>query len=228
MNASMVRRGILFLVAALTACATNGDLDQVGESGFLSDYSMLSKTKNTQGKLVRAWASPKFTPANYDAILVEPLVLHPEPQPTEHVSAEELQRILDYSNDVLRRSLDGRFKLVERAGPGVVRLRTAFSGVAAKGESLQPYQYVPIAFVVTMTSRAVAGKPQRAFILAEVEGTDSVTGELLGQRIRVGTGERLKKIDGTTAVSLETLQPLLDELAGQAFPELEKHVKREL
>jgi hypothetical protein len=53
-----MRIGIAFFVATITACASTRDLDQVGETGFLSDYSMLSKSKNTQGKVVRAWASP--------------------------------------------------------------------------------------------------------------------------------------------------------------------------
>src|SRR5688572_15646854 len=131
MSKSIARTGIALLAAMLTACASTSDVDQAGQSGFLSDYSLLDTTKNTQGKVVRAWASPKFTPANYNAILLEPLVFHPEPRPNEHVSAEELQRILDYSNDVYRRALGERFQLVDRAGPGVVRLRTAFSGVAA-------------------------------------------------------------------------------------------------
>jgi hypothetical protein len=97
--------------------------------------------------------------------------------------------------------------------------------VAAKDEGLKPYQYVPMAFVVTTAKRAATGAPQRAFIVAEVEGTDSVTGELLAQRVRVGTGERLAKIAEQDAITLETVKPLLDELAARSFPELAKYVK---
>ena len=110
-------------------------------------------------------------------------------------------------------------------GPGVLQIRGAFSGVAAQGEGLKPYQYVPIAFVATMSARAATGTPQRAFIVAEFEGTDSVTGELLGKRVRVATGERLAKVAGQQVITLDTVKPLLDELAVGAFPELAKHVK---
>ena len=65
--------------------------------------------------------------------------------------------MLAYSNDVLKRTLSQRFNVVDRAGPGVLRLRVGFSGVAAQGEGLKPYQYVPIAFVATMATRAAKG-----------------------------------------------------------------------
>ena len=77
-----------------------------------------------------------------------------------------------------------------------------------------------------MAKRAAqGGAPQRAFIVAEVEGTDSVSGELLAQRVRVGTGERLKDVKSDGPLKLEDVKPLLDELAGQAFPEMGKYIK---
>jgi hypothetical protein len=220
---------IVVLGAILAGCASEGNVsqssaDQSEGSGFLRDYSALQETSDTQGNTIKAWVSPKLTPANYNAVLLDPLVFYPEPRPTEQVSAAELQRIIAYANDVLRRSLGQRFKVVDRAGPGVLRIRGAFTGVAAQGKGLKPYQFVPIAFVATMASRAVMGAPQQAFIVIEVEGTDSLTGELLAQRLRVGTGEKLAAAGGEQVITLETVKPLLDELASQAFPELARYV----
>ena len=141
------------------------------------------------------------------------------------MSAETLHQMLAYSNDTYKRALSQRFRVVDRAGPGVLRIRVAFSGVAAQDVGLKPYQYVPIALVATMAARAATGTPQRAFIVSEVEGTDSVTGELLGMRVRVATGERLAKVAGQQVITLDTVKPLLDELAAGAFPELAKYVK---
>ena len=216
---------VVLLAVILGACATGTDVKQPEGAGFLRDYSRLQTTKDAQGKTIQAWVSPKLTPANYDAILLDPLVFYPEPRPSEQVSAEALQQMLAYSNDAFRRSLSERFRVVDRAGPGVLRIRGACSGVAAQGEGLKPYQYVPIAFVATMATRAAAGAPQRAFIVTEVEGTDSVTGEVLAQRVRVGTGERLAKVGNQQVITLDTVKPLLDELAAGSFPELAKYVK---
>jgi hypothetical protein len=162
-----------------------------GESGFLRDYSVLQPVQDAQGRTIRAWVSHKLTPERYNALLLDPLVFYPEPRPSEQVSAESLQEILAYSNEVFRRTLGERFKIVDSAGPGVVRIRVAFTGVAAQGEGLRPYQLVPAAFVATMAARSVRGTPQRAFVVAESEASDSVTGELLALRIRVGTGGRI-------------------------------------
>jgi Protein of unknown function (DUF3313) len=219
------KMGVVLLAVILGACATGTDVKQTEGSGFLRDYSSLLETKDAQGKTIRAWASPKLTPANYNAVLLDPLVFYPEPRPNEHVNAQTLQQILAYSNDAIRQSISERFRVVDRAAPGVLRIRAAFTGVAAQGEGLKPYQYVPIAFVATMAARAATGTPQRAFIEVEVEGTDSVTGELLASRVRVGTGERLAKVADQKVIMLDTVKPLLDELAAAAFPELSKHVK---
>jgi hypothetical protein len=72
---------------------------------------------------------------------------------------------------------------------------------------------------------AMGGPAERALIVAEVEATDSVTGQLMAMRVRVGTGEKLAKIGDKDAITLQTVKPLLDQMAGQAFPELQKYVK---
>jgi hypothetical protein len=219
----------IFLVGAmLGAGAATNAIAQEGDSGFLRDYSSLKEGKDQQGRTIRAWASPKLTPANYTALMIDPLVFYPEPRPSERVSAEALKQMLAYSNDVLKRELGKRFNVVNQAGPGVLRIRGAFTSVASKGEGLKPYQYVPIAFLATAASRAAqGGAPQRAFIIVEVEGTDSVTGELLAQRIRVGSGEglKLKELGPNDPITMDVVKPLLDQMAGQAFPELQKYVK---
>ena len=217
------RAGVIVLALMLGACATQSHV--VEDSGFLRDYSNLRETKDAQGRTIRAWVSPKLTPANYDAILLDPLVFYPEPRPTEQVSAETLRQILAYSNDVFKRSLSQRFRVVDRAGPGVLRIRGAVTGVAAQDEGLKPYQYVPIALVATMASRGASGPPQRAFMESEVEATDSVTGELLGLRVRMATGERLSQVGDRKVVTFDTLKPVLDEVAAGVFPDLAKYVK---
>ena len=150
-------------------------------------------------------------------------MFYPEPRPSEQVSAEELRKMIGYSNDALKRALSQRFN-VSTCNPGALRLRIAFSGVAVRGEGLKPCQFVPVALVATLAVRAVTGgPPQTAFIVVESEATDSVTGELLGERVRVATGERLPA--GQNVVTLDSLKPLLDALASQAFPELAKYVR---
>lgn len=224
-NSIAGRMGVVVLGAILGAGTPANALAQQGNSGFLRDYDSLKESKDTAGRTIRAWVSPKLTPDNYNAIMLDPLVFYPEPKPSKQVSADTLQQVLKYSNDALRASLAKRFNVVDRPGPGVLRIRAAISSIAAEGEGLKPYQYVPIAFIATMASRAATGAPQRAAILIEVEGTDSVSGQLLALRTKVGTGERLKDAGSKEVITLDNVKPLLDELAAGALPELGKYVK---
>jgi hypothetical protein len=82
------RLAIVFVATTPGACASGGDVNQTRGSGFLRDYSVLQQVTDAQGRTIHAWASPKFTPANYDAILLDPLVFYPEPRPSAQVSAE--------------------------------------------------------------------------------------------------------------------------------------------
>lgn len=213
------------LGVCLAGMPTAGAAAEDKDSGFLRDYSRLEETRDTAGTTVRGWASPKFTPDNYNAIILDPLVFYPEPRPTERVSAQALHEILDYSNAALKRAFGDRFTMVKAPGAGVARIRAAITSVAAKDEGLKPYQLIPLAFIVTSAKRAASGAPQRAFIIVETEVTDSETGELLGSKVKVGTGEKLAEISQTDPITLEMLKPLLDELAANALPELSKYVK---
>jgi len=217
--------GVAVLSAILAAGCASKPAEQQKDSGFLRDYSRLQEAKTADGATIRAWVSPKLAPDNYNAIMLDPLIFYPEPRPTDKVTADSLQQILKYSNDTLKQALSKRFKIVDRPGPGVLRIRSAFSSVGAEAEGLKAYQYVPMAFIATMASRAATGEPQRAFIVIEVEGTDSVSGQLLASRVRVGTGKSLAEVGGKDQITFETVKPLLDELAAGAFPELSKYVK---
>ena len=219
------KTGTALIAATLGLSATPTALAQDYQSGFLRDYSSLQQTTDASGKPIRAWASPKLTPANFNAIMIDPLVFYPEPKPSERVSAAALQQILKYANDTLRQSLGKRFKVVDQPGKGVLRLRAAFTSVAAKAEGLKPYQMIPLAFLATMAKRAASGDPQNVFIVVEVEGTDSATGELMAERIRVGTGEKMPQIGEKDPITLAVVKPLLDDLAAGALPDLEKYVK---
>ena len=225
---TMIRSGLivgaLTCVAALAYVSTAVAQDK--DSGFLRDYTRLQASKDAKGVPIRNWVSSRFTPANYKALLVDPITFYPEPQPSEKVSAAELQRMLAYTNEVHKQAVSKRFKLVDRAGPGVVRLRIAITSVAAREEGLKPQQLVPLAFAATMASRAAkGGAPQRAFLLVEAEATDSTTGELLGSRVRVATGERLGKVANVDVVTLDAVKPILDEIAEDAYEELPKYLK---
>ena len=217
----------LVVVVCSVFMATPGvTLAKDENSGFLADYSRLKEEQDSKGNPFRLWASPKLTPENYHSLIVDPIVYYPEPRPSEKVSAQVLTEILAYANEALKRIITRRgIQIVDRPGPGVVKLRVEFTSVVAKEAGLAPYQYLPIALVATLASRAATGTPEDAVVVVESEARDSVTGELLGLKVRVGTGERLKQLKEQKVITFETVKPLIDELAENAYQEAAKYIK---
>jgi hypothetical protein len=183
-------------------------------SGFLNDYSQLNETKDATGMTVLRFVSPRMSRENYQQLIIEPVQFFPEPKPTEQVTAETLGQIKEYADQALRREIRQKVPLVGEPGPGVARLRVALTAVGAKSEGLKPYQYVPVALVLTGARAAAGGHPQQASVFLEAEMTDSVSGERLAIAVRGGTGERLRALkEGGKAVSLDAVKPLLDRWA---------------
>ena len=217
---------VLVCAALASGCASK-TAKQSEYSGYLGDgYTELKKEKDPRGEPILRYVSPKLNPSNYSAIMLDPLVYYPTPQPTEQVSEATLKEIGQYVNQALRRKMEEKVRVVDQAGPGVVRISIAFTAVRGQNESLKGYQYIPFAFVGTMGYRAVEGTPQEARLLCEVQAVDSVSRERLGMVVRSGTGEELKKAaSGTRVVTLEAVKPLIDKWVEASAEAMTQFVK---
>jgi hypothetical protein len=199
-----------FIAATLVSCASGPPK----ESGFLGkeDYALLKEETDPLGAKVMRYISPEFTPGKYQALLLEPVRFYPEPKPDKQVSMGALNDILDYFNRNLRQKVGAKVKLVDEPGPGVARFRGAITAVNAQAQGLEPYQYIPIALVVTAAKRSATGTPEDSRIFTEVEILDSVSGARLAVAVREGTGEQLKKEQtGGLQVTLESVRPVIDK-----------------
>lgn len=198
-----------FIAAALVSCAAPPPQD----SGYLGkDYALLKPEKDPLGAPLMRFISADFKPGKYQALMLEPIRFYPEPRGNDQVSLGTLNDILDYFNRSLREKVSAKVKVVDKAGPGVARFRGAITAVNAKAEGLEPYQYIPIALIITAAKRSATGTPEDARIFAEGEVLDSVTGARLAVGVREGTGERLKEARTSgTQITLESLKPVIDK-----------------
>lgn len=203
----MISGGLIFGCAGKNA-------DQGQYSGYLEDYSQLEKTKDTKGDIVLRFVSPLLKKENYQKVLIEPVQYFPEPEPTDNVSAQTLEDIKTYIDTEFRKKVNEKVPVVDQPGPGVVRMRVALTAIGAETENLKPYQFVPVALVITAGHAAAQGRPEKAVLYLEAQMVDSVNGERLAVAVREGTGERLKKLkqSGRT-VTLDSVKPLLDRWA---------------
>lgn len=183
------------------------------QSGFLKNYSQLRQEQAPDGGTRLVYRNPALVSGNYTALWLDPVRYYPEPQPNEHVSAASLNEIRTYIDQSLRQKLSQHVKVVDQAGPGVIRVGVAITAVGAETQALKAYQYIPIALVMTGARAAVeGGLPEDASIAIEGQAIDSVTGQLLYASMRGGTGERVRAAaQGQGSVQLRDLKPLIDQ-----------------
>ena len=208
----------------LAGCASTTPKPEA-HSGYFKDYSDLMATKDAKGNELFRYVSPKFTPDNYDAVMIAPVEYYPKPEPTEQVSQETLDKIRNYLDEALSKSVGGKVKVVNKPGPGVARLNVAITAAVPEKQSLKAYQYIPIAFVYEMGKRAVSGQEQEAKLVIEARATDSVSGATLLKALRSGKGEELEKIGGERKLTLEAIQPLVDKWAEGVATQVTMFVK---
>ena len=189
--------------------AANAAAQQV-DSGFLKDYSQLKIEKDPLGVERRIWASPKFTQANYQKILLEPIGFFPSPQASDKVSMEALTEIRNYMDTAMRKALASAVSLSDAPGPGVVRVRPAITAAAVAGVQLKAYQYVPVALALTAAKEASGGSNRDVKLFVESEVTDSVSGEPLALVVRAAQGIQVKSNEKLT---LKEAKPQIDKWA---------------
>ena len=225
----IVFHGVSAIVAAilLAGCASNSNMpSQTEYSGYLPNYSDLTQATDPDGETFLRYINPKLNPANYSAIIVDPVVFYPKAEPTAQVSQATLDQIRGYGTTCLRQAIASKVRVVDAPGPGVVKLQVALTGVATTAAGLKPYQYVPQAFVISMAVNAVEGAPQQSKLLVEALGTDSVSGEVLSKVIRTHTGERLARVaSNEPVVTFDSVKPIMDQWCDAVSKSVAQYIK---
>jgi hypothetical protein len=218
-------RVLLGLPLALLAAGCSSET--FSQSGYLPDYSMLKVEDAPAGGDRMFWVSPDFTPANYKALILDPMVFYPEPKPGPQVSAETLDSIRNYMDSTMREALGSSVQLTSTPGPGVARLGLAITAVGTETDDMEVYQFIPIALVITgAMALAEGGLPQEPKIAVELQVVDSSTRKPLLYLVRAGTGEHLDtaKVEGIRPVALDALKELFDHWTEVAAKEVQKYI----
>lgn len=190
----------VFLVSAERVAAQS-------PSGYLgSAYSQLEDAQSPSGRSVKRWLDPAVSSGKFEYLLVDKTIFYPEPRSTAQLSAATLAQIRSYLDEAIARELKGVARLASEPGPRTLRLRPAITAAASKDLGLKPYQYLPIAFILT------AGRTSHGASLAvEYELQDTETNQVVGAGMRQGTGIELKSADGNFTVA--HFKPIIDEWA---------------
>jgi len=126
----MIPRLLLVLLVVLLWSGCAGPQDQFRHTDFLGDYSGFKPLPKLRGAY--GYAKPGLSLAAYDQVLVEPVEVRLDSKATAEVGPEDLERLSGQFHAMLTSELGQQFKVVDKPGRGVMRLRTALTGVTPK------------------------------------------------------------------------------------------------
>jgi hypothetical protein len=218
MMTSLIRKLVIIAIAiGIPALAVASDklVQKDQYSGFLKDYSQLKEEKDADNEPVMRFINPKLTSGEYDKVMIDPVIFFPVPRPDENVDSATLSQIKDYFDKDLRQKIGEQAVIVDKAGPGVARMRIAITAVKAEDAALKPYQYIPFAFIAHSIKKAAGDSAKDADLYAEMEIVDSQSGERLGAVVKKGIGTEVKKMEegaekGEKKLVLDNVKPVLD------------------
>jgi hypothetical protein len=195
-----IKRTICLLSLAVLFCLGSGSalaekeekLENV--SGYLGPevYALLEEVDTRRGTKVRRWISPKMSFANYKNILIEQVILYPEPQPGPQVSQETLDAVVTYLTEKLRDKIGSALNLTTEPGPEVVRLQAAVTGVSIETEGMKAYEVMPIAAVFGGLKAMTGNRAREVHVFLEIKVSDSESDEMVGAAVIRIEGDKLK------------------------------------
>jgi hypothetical protein len=211
---------VLLSLMFLSGCASK----TVGEdkfSGFLGKqyYSSMEKIKLPSGAVSMNWTAPDFYSDEshkkyFDKtkLLIDRIVWHPAPKPGSQVRAQILTAIAEYWNENLIKQikLNTDAIIVDKPGPGVMRISPALTGVEISAEKMKVYEVVPVAAVFAIGSVATGTRDRIVEVYLEAKGSDSLSGEMQIALVRKGIGtEKLENV--REELQMKQAKPILDQ-----------------
>jgi hypothetical protein len=170
------------LILFLGACAGKTTSSEMSPADhFLgNDYALLMPSPDLKGSLV--WRNPAFSPQDYSAMYVEPVVLWNAEKMIKDsgLAQEDLDLLAKYYHDVLTQVPEGtKLTLAAQPGPGVISVRSAVTEVEASSPvSNALTSVVPVGILLSAGKQMATGQAMGVGkCTIEMMFVDSVSGE---------------------------------------------------
>ncbi len=169
------------------------------------------------------WVNPELKKGKYTAIMIDPIGLYPRPPLLAKVSKGRMLEALTYIHTRAVNQLGSTLKIVDKPGPGVLRLDAAITGVktTAEKDKLHDAKNIPVAMIFADMSPATAQPEQSLVVFLEARLRDSQTNKTLVKAVRAGTGSPA----GKDKVTVEQMKPVLNSWVQDADAFVRESVK---
>lgn len=205
----------LILVSAVTisACVTTKNADQ---SGFLSNYELLKRNPDFPGS--SHWIDSNSNLKKYNAMIIDPVTVRLSKELIDEgaqPAPDQLNDLLGYMREAMKREFSKHVKIVNRAGENVVHYRAAITGITTVGGVTSS---VTNAMPVVFALRSVTGMNNiQANLFMEAVYTDSLTGTPVSMVMQSAIGDTVSRLGaGENQVTLEHVKIVIDNWANKA------------
>ena len=137
-------------------------------SGFLKDYDQLRPVHGTRGLLF--FADKSFDFKSYTKFAFDPVQVITVPQKGgQKITPEVEDRLKSEALAAFKKALEPDYQVVDAAGPGVLRVRFAITGVKPVKPDLNPSNFIPIGIIVHAGQAAMGKSRKYAELSGEME-----------------------------------------------------------
>jgi Protein of unknown function (DUF3313) len=202
---NLLRAPLIACLLILAGCAANGGggmslgsggganvvaseatAAKVARVGFLTDYDKLRPMPSGGGVL--CWRAANVDWKKYDKVLIERMqvYLNRDGAPRS-IDPSDLKTLLDYFHSAVVKDLAPTTQVVNKAGPGVLRVRFALTdltptdAVASLAGTAIPYGFVAEIGSGAATGRPAGSTPYLGQTGMEVQFRDGATGAVVGE-----------------------------------------------
>jgi hypothetical protein len=151
--------------------------------GFLGDYSQLKPT-DREGVMIYIDRSRDFR--SFTKIMFDPVQVYAVPDPEQTtVPADVVARMSNNFHASFRKALAPKYQIVTTAGPDVLRVRTAITGIQTVKPDLKVTDFIPVKAIINLGREAAGAGNRVAEMTAEIEVLDPN-----GHRVAAATATR--------------------------------------
>ena len=191
MKRAMCWVGLLLALAMLAGCAASGMTD-VKKAGFLGDYSMMKPGGEDRAALL--YIKPNADFKQYNKIMFDRvMVLLADNAEYREIDPAMLKELTDYYQNALLAAVKSGYEVVDQPGPGVLRVRTAITGVKpSKPVANTLSTIIPVGIVASGATKAISGDNLgTGEAQTEFEVVDAQSGERLAAAVDKRQGGKM-------------------------------------
>ncbi|GAL04896.1 putative outer membrane lipoprotein [Photobacterium aphoticum] len=194
----MVRMVIMGLVMGLSGCTRYLPKEDEQATVINSTNKPLMEVRYIEETTGLQWVSPDLDVTNYQSLLIRPVALHPLAHNVDQIPVAVLEKISQRLTQRVSDKLAVGVPIVEQPGVQTATLNIDITRASTEMEELQITEVLPYGALIGGAKALLGTRDRNVRILVESQLVDSLTGEILAERVSVLLAEDILENDRET------------------------------